>query len=458
MNVNIEELRRAIRLKHTPKRNSSKPIVSQEDIRALSDYLNDPFASGLWRLNSNWVNDGGISEFIWKQITNEIGGKDILTITSGKREKRIKITEEWKSEVKQETENNLTFLLYLFTYLVEKESDEEELITEFNANHELTQLILDLIEPDTIKEIYREAFEHFKDNIWYSGIRPGVRAKELTSFKCGSVIAMKGPRSSGSLSMISWEGAPLKHLHKFLELLGKSDNPSLMPVFSPEEEVFAPYFDLLEIAFPYLVKQDHIKPLFQKSINHYNDDNYSDCVSAIGMIGEDILTQIYETLFRTQLHKGLTLGQLADEITVKIDKQFDGDELAAPDLTGLYSKIKESLEAEEGKDRLALEQTRNLLTLVIENNKFINNKIDNIGKPKQKISIFPERVRRAVNELIRLRNAASHKSRIPIGPYEATRSVYVLIVFLMWWDKEKLSIDWSRTPEEIIKGLVSRNS
>lgn len=440
------------------KKHQKAPSVTQEDIRALCAYLNDPFASGLWRLNSNWVNNGGISEFIWKEITNEIDGKEVLTITSGKREKRIKITEEWKKEVKQETENNLSFFLYLFTYLVETESDDEELVTDFNASHELTQLILDLIASETIKDNYREAFEHFKNNIWYSGIRPRIRRKELSKFKHGSVITMQGPRSNGCLSIISWEGEPLKHLQKFLELLGKSDSPSLMPIFSPEEEVFAPYFDLLEITFPYLVKQDHVKPLFQKSINHYKDENFSDCVSAIGLIGEDLLTQIYETLFRTQLHKGLTLGQLADEISVQVEKQFDKNEPIAPDLTSLYSKIKESLESEEDKDGAALEQLRNLLTLVIDNNKFVNNKIDNIGKPKQKISIFSERVRRAVDELIRFRNAASHKSRIPIGPYEATRSVYALIVFLMWWDAEKMIIDWNSIPEEIINDLVSRNS
>jgi uncharacterized protein (UPF0335 family) len=349
-------------------------------------------------------------------------------------------------------------MLSLFSYLAAEDNAEEELTSQYGATHELSQLILDLVETDVIKNSYKEAFEHFKNEIWFSGFNPTVRQKDVTKFQHGSAITLKGPRRSRSISIISWSGTPLKHLSKFLVLLNKIENIALMPIYSPEEEVFAPYFDLLEITYSNLVKQEHLKPLFKKSITQYRENNFSDCVSAIGLVAEDLLTQVYETFFRMQLNKGLTLGQLADEISVKVDSLYEKKVEIAPDFKSLYKQIQNSIDSSESHDVKALKQVRNLLTVTIDNNKYLNNKIENIGKVKQRKSVFTDRVLTAINELIRFRNASSHKSRIPIGPYEATRSIYSLIIFLMWWESEKVSIDWEMTPENIIRDCVTRNA
>ena len=432
-------------------------ILEEGDINALSSYLNDPVSSGLWRLNADWSNKESISDIIWKEVLKEVKDEETITIISGKRERKIKVNEEWLSEVKDWVYNSLTFTLSLFTYFAAEESGEEELTSQYGAEHEFTQLILDLVEIDIIKGNYEEAFAHFKTEIWFSGFNPRILEKDIVKFKSGSVITLKGPRRDKSISVISWAGAPLKHLSKFLMLLNKIENIALMPIYSPEEEVFAPYFDLLEITYPNLIKQEHLKPLFKKSITQYRESNFSDCVSAIGLVAEDILTQVYETLFRKQLNKGLTLGQLADEISVKVDSLYEKKIEASPDFNSLYKQIQTSIDSSEQHGTKALEQVRNLLTVTIKNNQYINNKIDNIGKIKQRKSIFTERVLIAINELIRFRNASSHKSRIPIGPYEATRSIYSLIIFLMWWEAEKININWEMAPEDIIRDCVFRN-
>lgn len=457
INISEEQMLRLTTLNiSSPK---SKEKLSATDIRHLSSYLNDPVSTGLWRLNADWQKNGSLSEVILKEITKEINNKEILTITSGKRERKIKITTEWMDEVKRLTQDNLSFSLSLFSYLASQEEQGEENTNQYSASHELTQLILDLVDTKLIKTEFQSAFDFFKKEVWFPGFNPIVKEKELTKFRNGSAITLKGPRRNATISLISWAGEPLKNLAKFLELLGKVTNISLMPIFSPEEEVFSPYFDLLEITYPYLIKQDHLKPLFIKLINHFKESNFTDCVSAIGLTAEDLLTQVYETLFRKQLNKGLTLGQLADEIAINIEPLFERKIDTPPDFSILYRELKESIESNSASpEKEALEKIRSFLTVTIENNRYLNNKIDNLGKPKKKNSIFPDRVIRSINELIRYRNASSHKSRIPIGPYEATRSIYSLVIFLMWWDLEKNNIDWEKSPNDIIRDCVTRNN
>lgn len=432
--------------------------LSDLDRKSIANYLNNPVSAGLWRLNAEWKKDSGISNQIWAEVQKEIENKDVLTIASGKRERKIKITEEWKNEIREETQNNITFFLTLFSYLVESENVGSDLVREFSATHELTQLILDIVPTKSIIEQYSEAYKFFKENIWFASMEPRVRVKEITKLKNGAFVTTKGPRTNGYLSAISWSGEPLKNLLRFLELLQKVDMASLMPIYSPEEEVFEPYFDLLEISYPYLVTQEHLRPLFRKSITHYKDGNFSDCVSATGLLAEDLLTQVYETLFREQFSKGLTLGQLADAISTRVDSYFQPAEGSAPDFTNLYQEIKHALESDSELGKAALEKIRKLLTLIIENNKYISTKIDGIGKQRQKRSVFPDRVIRSINELIKYRNASSHKSRIPIGPYESTRSIYSFMIFLIWWEQEKKTINWDLSAEDIIKNCANKNS
>ncbi|WFC12697.1 hypothetical protein [Aeromonas salmonicida] len=430
--------------------------LSKGDIQALSAYLNDPVSNGLWRFDTKWSENDNISNMIWEQIYKEINNQDVLFIDSGKRKIKVKVDDIWKDDIRYTIFNHLTFILTLFKSLVEDISEEESTRNYGRTNGDI-KLILDLINLDPIKSKYPEAIEFFTQEIWFHGFDSFVRADHICRFKCGSVIALDEAVNNHDISIISWNGEPLKKLAKFLELLNKTKETTLMPIFSPEEEVFAPYFDLLEITYPYIVKQSHLRPLFSKSINHFKEKNYSDCVISIGLSGEDLLTQVYETFFRMQLTKGLTLGQLADEINLNVDSLYEKKVEHPPEFSDLYEKIRSAISTEDNQIVKSLETLRELLTKTIENNKYLNSRIENIGKQKQSRSIFPARVRHAINELIKFRNASSHKSRIPIGPYEATRAIYSLVIFLTWWDIEKGIINWNESPETIIRNCVSRS-
>ncbi|MFM5008166.1 hypothetical protein ACEUB7_06505 [Aeromonas veronii] len=430
--------------------------LNKGDIQALSAYLNDPVSSGLWRFDAEWSKEESISNMIWEQVSKEIEGQDAILVDSGKRKIKINLDDDSRRNIKHTIFNRLTFIFTLFKFIVEDTPEAESTKIYGRLGGDI-QLILDLIDIDLIKSKYTEAINFFTQEIWFQGFVSFVRADHIFRLKCGSIITLDEPRNGHDISIISWSGEPLKKISKFLELLNKTEEIILMPIFSPEEEVFAPYFDLLEITYQYIVKQSHLRPLFGKSINHFKEKNYSDCVISIGLSGEDLLTQVYETFFRTQLTKGLTLGQLADEINLKVDSLYEKKVERPPEFAELYEKIKSAISTDDNQIVKSLETLRELLTKTIENNKYLNSKIENIGKQKQSRSVFPPRVRHAINELIKFRNASSHKSRIPIGPYEATRAIYSLVIFLTWWDIEKSIINWDETPETIIKNCVLRS-
>ena len=129
-----------------------------------------------------------------------------------------------------------------------------------------------------------------------------------------------------------------------------------------------------------------------------------------------------------------------------------------PDLTPLYAEIKKALENAELGEHQSLEIMRRFLAQAIEADRYLLGRIERIGRTERRPSVFPDKVGRLLVELIRFRNAASHRSRIPIGPYECRRSAFALVVVYVWWNRERAAIDWTKTPREIVLDCVQRNS
>jgi hypothetical protein len=71
---------------------------------------------------------------------------------------------------------------------------------------------------------------------------------------------------------------------------------------------------------------------------------------------------------------------------------------------------------------------------------------------------LPMRIRDNLNEVIRNRNAASHKTRVPLGNFEALRTLFCLTSFLIWWRHEKSTIDWSQDKLAALQSAIDRNA
>ncbi len=442
----------------TQARANSRGDLELTEKQKIVAYLENPVSCGLWHLRADWLMDSGISADLWAEVEKETSGKDVITIKSGKRERKIKASEEWKNGLREEVQVKLTFLFGLFDYLAKEDVEEEEDEEQYGHDHEAVQLILDLIDLAGIRLKYADAIAFFKDKLLYPQFRPITSKQRPTKLKSGFFLLQKSPTKDGSLAAIAWFGAPLHDLKSFLTLVGKTANIEVMPFFSPEEEVFAPYFQLLDLCYETVVPQEHLQPSIQKAITNFTEGNYSDCVSAIGLASEDVLTQIYETLFREQLTKGLTLGQLIDELNNRAALKFKKKAESPPDMGALFPEIKAAVENPNLSVAQSVELLRKLLALTIESNKHCLNRIEKIGRPDPRYQIWTNATNYAVTELIRYRNAASHKSRIPIGPMECRRAAYSFVVLIRWWLNERSVINWNTTPDEIIRACVERNS
>ena len=85
-------------------------------------------------------------------------------------------------------------------------------------------------------------------------------------------------------------------------------------VFSPEEEVFEPYFPIVKLAYEAIDQDGRLRSHYVRAFEEYESNRYESCVNVLGLIAEDYLTQAYETLFRDVAPKGKTLGQLYDAL------------------------------------------------------------------------------------------------------------------------------------------------
>ena len=439
------------------RRRSQRDLLPDEAAKIVL-YLENPVATGIWRLSATWIEASGISNDVWADVEKEIDGKDYVQIKSGKRERKISVTSEWKEEIRTRIFGRITFLMNLFQFLAQQATGQPEPDGIAGSNDDDEQLILDMVDSAALASKYADALDYFQANLWHDDFSPTVQADAVTRLRVGGFILLKGPRDGPSMVVISWLREPLQTLLTFLEKLGKVSRTDLLPVFSPEEEAFAPYFDLLGMVQRHLITQEHLQPVVGKALSNFSESNFTDCVSSIGLAAEDVLTQVFETLFREQLTRGLTLGQLVDEIHNRCSHALSRREDPPPDLTSLFGEIKSALEAEPANQRQTLEIVRRLLAQVIDANRHVHMKIDKIGRVERRISVFPEKVSHLITELIRFRNAASHKSRIPIGPYECRRSAYAFVVLYTWWTKERRAIDWTKQPREILLECIHRSA
>ncbi|MFN7153013.1 MAG: hypothetical protein ACK4OE_04925 [Acidovorax sp.] len=436
-------------------RSRQRSKVTVDEAKHILEYLEDPVRVGLWRLSAKWVSNSGVSFDLWNDIEKEINGRDVIQIRTGRRERKLRVTEEWKEEIRTRVFDRITFLMTLFQFLAQQASGQAESQDASETDSDEDQTVLDLVDTRAIAEKYAEALEFFDKQLCHQSFSPKTVLNVVTRIKSGSFILLNGPAHGSATVLISWSREPLEAMAQFLKLLGKIQDIELMPVFSPEEEAFAPYFDLFGLVREHLVRQEHLGPIVDKALGNFSEANFTEAISSLGLAGEDVLTQVFETFFREQLNKGLTLGQLVDEINARTAAYFPKKEENAPDLSTLYNDINQAI-ASEPDSVASLHILRKTLGQIIESNKFLTTKIDKIGQTERKISIFPARVQLMLTELIRYRNAASHRSRVPLGPYESRRAAFAFVVLYSWWDREKRAIDWSRSPAEIVIECAKR--
>lgn len=437
---------------------------SDEEIRIAKKYLKNPTNAGIWLLEAQWLFDSSISNEIKAAITKSAPNLKV-------NRRRISVSENDISSLLDRTET-ISFYLRLFTRLVCLK-DETETLTEYIEENEEDHIIISLLDLDEFAIRYKNALSHFTKCVYKSDTTFKVGKSHMTRINGGTFTCNVGPNSlmdsqiykkshefryrprygvKTKIELISLSYDPLKNIAIFFDKLKLINKPVQYAVFSPEEHVLSPYVDILSKTISYLSPRDSDIQFFVKMISDYQDRNYTGCISTAGLIAEDCLTQIYETIYRSPVPRKMMLGPLRQKIS-EAARNRDIKEIDHQGVVRLLDEYKTNNKTDP--IRLADINSKLLLRYIDEKYKKIDTRVDNIEGEMKNDEFFPSIVKMNLEDIIRFRNAVSHKSLDPVGSFEALKSIYCSFSLVVWWDEEKKKIDWNQNQKDIVKQFVA---
>lgn len=438
---------------------NTESALSQSDGESLREYLRSPTRTGLWSLAADWSSPTGIADTLLQQLESRFTGRKTLEIQSAGRAIRVPLSTEQKRNFREIVTTKLSFIHYLFLALRSRQKRERPIPAEdIDRNYEP---ILSLLDMPALRKQYKEALAIFSQNIYHKGFHPRILRQAPFFIKSGYIVIPESSEETRTLVSLSAE--PLAAYERFFGALGKASVGSLQRAFSPEEVVFAPYFLFLKLGEKHVIPDAQRTPLLSRAFEEYSTENFRNCIGTIGLLAEDYLERVFETLFREPCPKNLTLGQTYDTIHGRIRKQFERAPRQNDPLEPLFQEIRSALEA-NSEDNVAgtrdsfFKLIRRIVTVIQSDRVCLTQQLDSLKKTSTEISCFSKELREQLTDLIRFRNAVSHKTRIPIGAYEALRSMYCFVNFVMWWHAETESIDWQESQASILRNVIERNS
>ena len=446
---------RTLRHYRLGQRKEIQDYLTNNDVKKICKFLKNPTSCGLWVLKGTWLGNKGITHEVIKELT-----------ANEELKKKLK-EKDWKNILKKGSRElrKITDILMLFVYMNYSNPDDREKYNYSDVGLSAQPLIENL-DFKGFRKKHSKELSYFKNQILVEGFVPRVTENEFLYTRSGLVLyrsqeIVDEKVQKKTFWMMSLEAGPLEKLASFFDSLGKISDYTIYPIYSPEEAVLEPYVSFLNLGKEKFLEKGKIRSLIDQSISIFGGKNYPYCISTIGLVLEEQITQIYETLFRKKCQQELMLGELVDLIRREVRKKF---EVVEPkkmvDFGNMYKRINELLKETPSENKTVkdiLTINRDILTLIRENNKRFLPKPSSSQK-SESLSIFPKNLREGIDELIMYRNAISHRSRIPIGRFEAVKSIFHISSLIMWWEDEKKAINWKEKPDTIIVEMVKRNN
>lgn len=433
----------------------TKVTLPPNEIDALSTYLENPSRNGFWRLVGQWNPDSEVSNYFYQGV----GSKVFPDKPSGAAATDL-FSFQLQSPEQQSFLNAATRRISTLFEMCRR-----ALILEANPKATVKS---DPSNPEWLADIdakefstrFSAAMNLFKTNLYFSDFNPIVRDGPFRLAN-GVMFVTQGPRDSDRLQVVSMSRQCLADTAEFLSALGSLTGSVIERIFSPDEDLFQPYFLALSAAYENVINDQRIRPQFSRSFEYYSRGDHIHCISTLGLMAEDYLTQVYETYLREPCPKGHTLGQLYDLLHHRVREQTLPAREELKNLDDLYGDIneiqKKSTRGLDGNStQRALALIRNLITTIRSDRKYFEQRIVELHTRDQRVSVFPLQMRDNLNELIRYRNAASHRTRIPLGNYEALRALYCLTSFVIWWRKTRECTDWAKDQQSLLNEAISR--
>lgn len=458
-------------------------LLSSDEIDQIKFYLENPTKSGLWVLEIGWKDYGGISKEILDRVKKKLARGPRLKVGS-KVDLRLE-----KNEQKEVFANikKRSFIFALFDLLLQGPEKKEKSYAEYlkYRKYDDYRVIFDQLSLKDLRGRYSEAFEYFKDNIYFTEFDAIVKSAKILKVKSGLYIFSDEDNDrdldtesnfyftythgrSGAIdedhvtkvSFSSIDSEPLENLLTFYKQLGLVDYGHLKRVFSPEEEIFKHYMIFLEAVCRNVSVDVAIRERVKRAVAQFNDEEYEYCVSTVGLVAEEILTRIYETFLRKPCPKRLTLGELYALMQNQIRRAINPEaEIKCPDIDCLYKKVDDLLAVQKGNNTVkTLELIRGVVGYIHENSKFTQLTIEKTVQKDRNTILFPKSIKENLEELIANRNAVNHRSAILVGKREALRTTYCFITLIGWWEYTLKQINWKDSTEAILANLIEANN
>lgn len=417
----------------------------ETDAAPFLNYLLEPYEHGYWSLTGRWKYGAPLAQYLAHELStfeeldkqpDEKRSWPALTLARS-------LSEEKRAQAVR-ISARVCAIMRLFSAALD---DEKGTPPRFFAQDDW----IGGVDLKKLRVSFKDAYEIFKTEIHLEASFTGDAGPDLVALPGGLVVLTEPPWANGGrLAIASATRAPAELLCRFFNALDLLEKPQVRRVFAPDKLLFKPYFAYVSAFFSYVVKDEQTSGLFTQALDYYRAQDYKHCVSALGLIAEDYFTRIYNSLLRQQCSNRLSLGQIFDALHQSVVELLQQKQPGLKQIDTLYEQTSNLKNPAELKIVL-----RELMDVIKQDRSHFTQRIEEAFKPATHISPFPARMRENATEILRMRDAASHNTRIAFGRYEADRTLYCLVSLIAWWQTQLDELDWGKTKIEILEELVA---
>jgi len=273
----------------------------------------------------------------------------------------------------------------------------------------------------------------------------------------------------GALRASSPCEATLNGVRDILEaVLNVKLETELTKIFSPESSVMGMYLPMLQlIPLSSILKARTAAGNVRQALDEAREERFVHAIRATGIAAEELLVEIYETYLREKAPEA-PLGNIISDLSTRLQEVVHGAKVTKENPLGLARKnIGKAIEMEKRSANdpvllLLAEQLQKNVISVLESLKQSIDDNASLNTRGQKISLFPENVRRCLSELVILRNRVSHRveravSIASVGYLDTAIALRDFIVVAKWWETERNQINYKATRKALIQETVKRS-
>ena len=415
---------------------------------SAKEYLSNPTSNGLWFLNLKLGKKDGLTSKVIESILKKVlvvKGKKSQAKYSEYRE--LNLFDYFYQKDKKYI-HRIDVILNLYLNLLEKKKNERP---RFNYEN----LIYTNADKNIINK-YPAASDIFKKRIYSKNFSPKIKEFYVNVIDNSLFILLKENHEKNEYKFVSTEKKALDVIKSFFESIDECQKADLFPIYSPQQTIFLPYFYILEAFFRSLGLNENISQLIGESIDQFRKQKYSYTINNIGLIIEDYLHNIYETIFREEYPEGKTLGDIYEKLSAKTgDIYYETPKKNSTSFSELVKRIDVKFKDKKTSVKDLLEIDRTIIDNILNEFKIYDKKLSEV-KSKKGVSFLPNNIKSNIKEIIENRNLVSHVNRgsIKIGDFEALRSIFCTMSIITWWTNLIKQMDWSKDKRTIVMELI----